>query len=216
MFFNVAAPPTQKIKRCIIKLTYFESSLGSCPGSKYYVYMTYDEIRAQYKPQHIALLFIAESPPPSEQTNSSRQFYRTTKIYPEDRLYVNTIRALYPETLAVSQADLQAQKEIWLRRFQADGYYMIEALEESQPHKATKKQRQERIAAALPRLIERVKALVSRDTKIILIKSNVYDVAAEPLREAGFTVLNKELVDYPGRFNQKAYREKVAALITGT
>ena len=52
--------------------------------------------------------------------------------------------------------------------------------------------------------------LTGADTKLILIKSNVFDVAAEPLREAGFTVLNTELLDYPGHFNQRSYREKLA------
>jgi hypothetical protein len=56
--------------------------------------------------------------------------------------------------------------------------------------------------------------LADPDTKIILIKSNVFEAAAEPLRQAGFTVLNKELLDYPGHFNQRAYREKLAKLAT--
>jgi len=158
------------------------------------------------------MLLIAESPPPSANINSSRQFYRTSRAYPEDRLFVNTIRALYPETLDISQSDLAAQKEHWLHRFKQDGWYMIEALEESQKHEVTKQQRQEKIRKALPRLITRVRELVKPDTKIILIKSNVFDVAREPLREAGFTVLNTELVDYPGRFNQKAYRQKLSEL----
>src|SRR5207244_1634554 len=103
-------------------------------------------------------------------------------------------------------------KVSWLRRFQADGWYMIEALEVSQRHSVTKPERQEKIKEALPRLIERVGELVTKNTKIILIKSNVFDVAAEPLREAGFNVLNTELLDYPGRFNQRAYREKLARM----
>jgi hypothetical protein len=93
-----------------------------------------------------------------------------------------------------------------------DGWYMIEALEKSQEHEVTKQQRQERIRAALPHLLERVHALADPDTKIILIKSNVFDVAAQPLRDAGFNVLNHELVDYPGRFNQKDFRHKLSTL----
>jgi hypothetical protein len=89
---------------------------------------------------------------------------------------------------------------------------MIEALETSLPHHITKQQRQVLIRESLPRLIKRVRELANQDTKIILIKSNVFDVAAEPLRKEGFTVLNKELVDYPGHFNQGAYREKLSRL----
>lgn len=174
--------------------------------------MHYDDIRAQYKPKHIRYLLIAESPPPSAEVQSSRHFYRSEAVRTDDRLFVNTIKALYPEAADKTESQLEPDKEAWLRRFQADGWYMIEALEVSQRHKITKEQRQERIREALPRLLERVTQLASPDTRIILIKSNVFDVAAAPLREAGFTVLNTELVDYPGRFNQRAYREKLAHL----
>jgi hypothetical protein len=176
---------------------------------------SYDAVRQKYRPEHIKLLLIAESPPPAPDVQSSRQFYYADRIRKDDRLFTNTMRALYPETVALSEPILEADKEAWLRRFRADGYYMIEALEESQEHEVTKQRRQEYIAAALPRLIERVKDLAKPDTKIVLIKSNVFEVAAEPLRQAGFNVLNYELVDYPGQFNQRAYREKLAALVKG-
>jgi len=173
----------------------------------------YDVERTKYKPKQIRYLFIAESQPPAANVDSSRQFYRTSRVYPEDRLFINTIRALYPEAMDISQTDLEAQKAIWLKRFQDDGFYMIEALETSLAHEVTKAQRQEYIRAALPRLIARVSELAQPKTKLILIKSNVFDVAAEPLKKAGFTVLNTELLDYPGRFNQRAYREKLAKFI---
>jgi len=173
---------------------------------------SYEIIREKYRPQHIKILLIAESPPPPPDVQSSRQFYYTGRIRKDDRLFTNTIRALYPETIETPEPELEAHKEAWLKRFMHDGWYMIEALTESQPHEATKEQRQERIRQALPALLERIRNVASDDTKVILIKSNVYDVAATPLRDAGFTVLNTELVDYPGRFNQKAYRAKLAAL----
>ena len=173
----------------------------------------YDQTRKLYKPEHIKFLLIAESPPPAPEIQSSRQFYYTDRIRKDDRLFTNTVRALYPEYIDTPEVELEAQKEALLRRLQADGWYMIEALESSQVHEVTKKQRQERIAKSLPRLIERVKELADEHAKLILIKSNVFVVAAEPLRDAGFTVLNKELLDYPGHFNQKAYRAKLAAMV---
>lgn len=174
---------------------------------------SYDEIRKRYIPKPVKVLLIAESPPPSADRASSRHFYRSEKIRTDDRLFVNTIKALYTEATNMTEAMLEPNKQQWLQRFQADGWYMIEALEESQRHAVTKKQRQALIAQCLPRLIERVKALADKHTKIILIKSNVFEVAAEPLRKAGFTVLNTELLDYPGRYNQRAYREKLSKLV---
>lgn len=194
----------------------FFHMLGAIPEdySCYHKTMSsYDITRQQYRPKRIAVLLIAESPPPSAEIDSSRQFYRSDKIRKDDRLFVNTIKALYPEAAQLTEIEIEPHKEDWLRRFQADGYYMIEALEASQRHSVTKEERQERIRESLPHLIERVSELARKDTKIILIKSNVFVVAAEPLRAAGFTVLNTELLDYPGRFNQRNYREKLASLL---
>lgn len=173
----------------------------------------YDKIRQHYKPAFIKYLLIAESQPPGEAAESSRQFYRKEYTKTNDRLFSNTIRALYPDASELSFGVLESQKEQWLRRFQSDGFYMIEALRESLAHEVTKSERQSLIARNLPALIHRVQKLTGTDTKLILIKSNVFDVATQPLRQAGFTVLNTELLDYPGRFNQRAYREKLTALI---
>lgn len=173
----------------------------------------YDRIRHRYKPARIAVLLIAESPPPSKEIQSSRHFYRSDRIRVDDRLFTNTIWALYPEAKQLSEQELEMHKSSWLRRLQADGIYMIEALTVSQHHEVTKQQRQAKIAAELPNLIRRVTRLVDKHTSIILIKSNVFLVAAEPLRQAGFQVLNSVLVDYPGQFNQRDYREKLSTLV---
>jgi hypothetical protein len=65
----------------------------------------------------------------------------------------------------------------------------------------------------VPRLVERVRVLDAPDAKLILVKSNVFEVCAEPLRAAGFNVLNTANVDYPGHFNAKAFQDKLGALV---
>ena len=174
---------------------------------------SYEQTRRQYKPDQIDWLFIAESPPPGADKNSSRHFYRADYHGPGDRLFASTIRGLYEEAHGLPEAEITKDKEQWLRRLQADGVYMIEALEESEEHEVTKKERQQHIRAALPRLIERVGELAWSGTKIVLIKSNPFEIASGPLREAGFNVLNNALVDYPGRYNQQAHRDKIRALL---
>lgn len=176
--------------------------------------MTYEAIRLQYLPKMVRVLLVAESPPPAATISSSRHFYRTDTLRVGDRLFTNTIRALYQEAEQQTEQQLQCNKEQWLRRLQEDGYYMIEALTTSQEHEVTKKQRQARIAENLPHLLERIANIADKKTtNIILIKSNVFEVAAEPLRTAGWRVLNTELVDYPGQYNQGAYRQKLRNLI---
>lgn len=173
----------------------------------------YNKLRQSYLPAKIKVLFIAESPPPAANIQSSRHFYRSEKIRKDDRLFTNTIKALYPTAAELTEAQIQNDKERWLRAFQTDGFYMIEALEESQVHEVTKQERQTRIHTTLPQLLERVKKLAQPGTKIILIKSNVFEVAAEPLKAAGYQVLNTALLDYPGRFNQAVYRQKLKTLL---
>jgi hypothetical protein len=173
---------------------------------------SYETIREKYKPQHIAILLIAESPPPAPDIQSSRQFYYTDRIRKDDRLFTNTIRGLYKEAENLTEPELEAHKKVWLEQLKRDGIYMIEALTTSQEHEVTKQDRQAKIRKNLPQLLQRVRQLADSSTKIILIKSNVFVVAAEALQQAGFMVLNTELVDYPGRFNQRHYRKKLANL----
>lgn len=173
---------------------------------------SYNKTRQKYLPGQIKILLIAESPPPAANVESSRHFYRTDKTRKDDRLFINTVRAIYPESTKASEHELEQEKDKWLRRLQADGWFVIEALETSLPHEVTKQERQDKIRKNLPRLLSRVRNLANKDTRIILIKSNVFEVAAEPLRQSGFTVLNNSLLDYPGRYNQHAYREKLSKL----
>mgnify|MGYP000901903779 FL=1 len=184
--------------------------------NQYSMYMNvseYEKLRRNYKPDKIRYLLIAESPPPPPEFEGSRHFYRTDRPRRDDRLFLNTVRAIYSGALNLSDDQLEQDKENWLERLKQDGFYMTESLEESVKKVVKKPERQERIKKALPRLISRVEELADEDTKIVLIKSNVFEVACEPLEEAGFNVLNKALVDYPGFWNQKAYREKLSDLI---
>lgn len=172
---------------------------------------SYENTRLKYKPTKIKILLIAESPPPKASIESNRHFYRADKARVNDRLFINTVRAIYD--IDEPGSSLEQNKRYWLNKLQNDGIYLIEALSISLPHEVSKQERRTLIKNNLPTLIKRVSHLAKPNTKIILIKSNVFDVAAEPLREAGFNVLNKELVDYPGQYNQQTYIEKLKNLL---
>jgi alkylation response protein AidB-like acyl-CoA dehydrogenase len=178
--------------------------------------MNYEQIRQQFRPASIKYLLVAESPPPVQNGPSSRRFYQADYQKADDRLFANTIRAVFLEAAELDSKELESGKPEWLERLRDAGFYMIEALEESQEHEVTKKARQALLYAQRNRVIERVKELVQPGTKIILIKSNVFEMLAEPLRQSGFEVLNSELLDYPGRFNQRDYREKLAAMLANS
>lgn len=173
--------------------------------------MEYEKRRQSFRPGHIKWLLVAESPPPAADRVSTRHFYRAAAAGDGDRLFNNTIRALYGDEL--TPLEIAGDKAKWLQRFKDDGFYMIEALTESLPHGAKPSERIEQLREAVPALIKRVKELATAETKIILIKSNPFKVCTEPLREAGFTVLNTETVNYPGFWQEEPYRNKLRGLL---
>ena len=176
----------------------------------------YDKIRETYRPEVIKYLLIMESPPPSKaDISSSRHFYRAEYQKGDDRVFFNTIKSVFAEAEGLETKQVEADKGMWLKKLQSEGYYLIEALQTSQQHQVTKDERRSKLADNAPELIKRVGELAMSDTKLILIKSNVFDMLAEPLRAAGFNVLNTELLDYPGRFNQADYRRKLLAMVRG-
>ena len=176
--------------------------------------MDYEAIRQIYRPEKIKLLFIAESPPPADASKpTTRGFYRLESAGDGDRLFNNMMQVLYPESAAVNLENLANEKDKWLRRFQADGYYLVEALTTSMPHEAKTSERVKLLKNQLPELISRVGKLIKPGTPIVLIKSNPYKVCAEPLRDAGYRVLNTETLNYPGYWQEQAFRTKLIHLI---
>ena len=179
--------------------------------------MEYELIREKYRPVKIKVLFIAESPPPADSSKpTTRAFYRLEAAGDGDRLFNNTMQALYPDEVGGNLENPASRKAELLQRFQADGFYMIEVLDESLVPGTKTSQRQKELKEAVPALVEKVKKLADDQTKIILIKSNPFKICADPLREAGFDVLNTETLNYPGYWQEKAYREKLAKLLTRT
>jgi hypothetical protein len=179
----------------------------------------YEKLREKYRPEHIKWLFIAESPPPKKLIHSTRYFYLPDydpKLGEEDRLFSNTIRALYPEADKLSKEELQAEKEKWLRRFQADGCYLIEASPVSFPHRFKPRERQEKLKEYFPWLLERVESLAEEDTRIILIKSNVFIVVEGKLKMRGYKVINDGNLTYPGVWQEQVYRTKLKELMSAS
>ena len=178
--------------------------------------MDYEATRKSYKPANVKLLFIAESPPPADAAKpTTRAFYRIEAAGDGDRLFNNTMQVLYPEFVDIKIENLSSEKNNYLKRFQADGYYLIEALTDSMPKDATPSQRQKFLKDQLPSLLERVKPLVGPGTAIILIKSNPFKICSQPLRSVGYNVLNTETLNYPGYWQEQAYRTKLKDLLAG-
>jgi hypothetical protein len=67
---------------------------------------------------------------------------------------------------------------------------------------------------SLPSLLARLKEVVDRETRIILIKANVYDHCYPVLKAQGYEVSN-ERIPFPGSGQQAVFREKFQKALKG-
>ena len=168
-------------------------------------YERYQEAADQYRPKRIKILFIQESPPYA----ADRHFY-FTGIRMHDMLWVALTRFLYAEDFG-DAADERARKEVWLKRFCADGYFTIDAVRESIA-KQDGDERAAMIAARAPAAIAEVRALAPQ--QIVLVKKSVFEGFHQPFRDAGLPVVNDVAVPFPGRGQEGRFRTMLSGLVS--
>lgn len=179
----------------------------------------FDEARSHYLPDPIQLLFIAEAPPAFR---VNRLFY-FTGLTEGDTLFLEMMKVLYPMESGFagksfepgySVKRIRQAKERFLRRFQADGYFLIDACEEPMPDGATVLTKTRRMQGRLPALQHRLKRLLpQRETPIILIGGVTYAVCGDPLRRNGWKILNRSMIRHPARGGQIHFRSRLRATI---
>lgn len=167
----------------------------------------FETARHRYRPEVIKCLFIAESPP---EIGSCRFFY-FENVYEGDSLFIEMMKVLYlGENPHIPSVRLR--KREYLRRFQEDGFYLIDSVEEPIGVRDTSR-KVRRIKEELPSLRDKVDEIVDRETPIILISRPVFDAVAVFLRTDGFNIINEEMIDFPGSGGQKRFREKLGRLL---
>lgn len=162
----------------------------------------FDEARERYQPNHIRYLLVAEAPP----ALGSGRFFYFENVKSHDALFWETMRVLY----GVTKLE-RSRKAEFLVRFKKDGFFLIDACSLPIAKGVNKKIE---IRKSLEDLKGRVADLVEPDTKIILICRTVYDECFPVLREAGFNIVNKEMIPHPAIGHQSDYRSKLGKVIT--
>lgn len=160
--------------------------------------------RAKYKPRSVRYILLAESPPRAD----SGRFFYFEDVSEKDTLFWETMKTLYPDECPPTGYPRHRKRE-FLERFQADGFYLLDAVEEPLGAKG----KQKRIQEALPKLLQNLKAECKPNTRVVLISAPVYEVCATPLKTAGFNIINTEMIDFPGSGGQRKFREKLARLL---
>jgi hypothetical protein len=177
------------------------------------------EAARRYLPQQLRVLFIAEAPPAFK---VNRLFY-FSELTDGDTLFLEMMKVLYPLEVGYIQGSfrpgasvkqMRQRKPELLRRFQNDGYHLIDAYEQPMPDGADTAAKTRLMRSTLPALLTRVRALVGQnDVPIILIGGITYSVCAEALRVDGRNVANDAMINHPARGGQVLFRAKLETVL---
>ncbi|HEY4355850.1 MAG TPA: hypothetical protein VGN16_08895 [Acidobacteriaceae bacterium] len=179
----------------------------------------FEHASRRFQPSPLRFLFIAEAPPAFR---VNRLFY-FTGLTNGDTLFLGMMKVLYPEQTGFtgnrfqagrSVQEIRQQKETWLRRFQKDGYFLIDAQRQPMPDGASTQTKTSMMTASLPALRTRLRRLLGdRPVPIVLIGGVTYAVCADSLRQDGRHVLNASMIDHPARGGQVLFRQKLRAVL---
>jgi Putative endonuclease, protein of unknown function (DUF1780) len=168
-----------------------------------------DQTRKGYLPiSTIKVLFIAEAPPADP-----KRFFYFEDVATHDSLFLSMMRGLYPETLELSAAELRRRKPELLRRFQQDGYYLLDARDKPMPKGATTATKHRLLRESVTSLVAVARSLLGPESRVVLISSTVYAVCLEPLRAASLNIVNTEMIDFPGSGHQRVFRQKLGRIL---
>lgn len=170
-----------------------------------------ERTRAAYLPTRIRTLFVGEAPP-----DTTERFFYFENVTESDGLYLYLMHALYgTSTDKPNTAELRASKPEKLRRFQRDGYYLIDALEHLPAGKEAS-QRTRELRAAAPHTVNRISELLTshgdNDTQVVLIKATVFDALHGPALERGVPLAHDWKIPFPGSGQQKRFLEALRRL----
>lgn len=180
----------------------------------------FEEAARRYLPNPLRLLFIAEAPPAFK---VNRLFY-FTGLRDGDTLFLEMMKVLYPGELGYREGafrpgfsvkEMRLRKQELLRKFQNDGYHLIDAYERPMPDGASAATKTALMQSTLPALQSKVRRLEGkRSVPIVLIGGVTYSVCAEALRLDGHRVVNDTMIHHPARGGQKLFRAKLREVLT--
>lgn len=152
--------------------------------------------RLNYKPDIIKYLLIAQAPP-----DSIERFFYYTNVPKHDYLFLGITGVLYPKLkreFLISRRNADLKNSI-LFKFKEEGFYLIDLSELPITYLTTNLEEQ------LPKLAEKIKELVHDDTKIILIKSDVYKLAFSYLNNSFKNGIDVK-IPFPSNGHYKDFR----------
>jgi len=160
--------------------------------------------REKYRPEKVAVLFIAEAPPCTE-----GQFFYFEDVPKHDNLFLYLIRAVFPDLNDIAVKDLRTQKPQLLERFKAAGYFLEDSVAVSIPKGTTVAKKEKLIKENQQDLLRRIENY--KESAVVLLSSSVFKTNFDFLKEH-FTILNEAAIPFPGSGQQNKFKTAIEKL----
>ena len=163
---------------------------------------SYESAADYFAPEKTNLLFLAEAPP-----SSVERYFYYPDVRTNDWLWIGLMKAIYGKQFGEVFLE-RFRKMEWLKRFQSDGYRLIDAVKE--PISSNDSSTVQIIKNHLDNIVKEIQEINPK--QILLVKVTVYDALYHSLKNRGLPVVNARL-PFPGSGQQTVFQSKFAELV---
>ena len=160
----------------------------------------YESAAEYFKPEKTRLLFLAEAPPLPHPPSPERYFYYLD-VKTNDWLWIGLMKAIYGEEFGEVKKE-RSRKFDWLKRFQSDGYRLIDAVKEPFCPNCSEARKKRIIKCRLDKIVDEI--LKIDPDQILLVSVTVYCALYRDLENSGLPVVKAKL-SFPNRHWQKRF-----------
>lgn len=161
--------------------------------------------RERWRPVHVRLLLIAESPP--DPGGGPRRYFYDDDLTAQDSLFREVAKTLLG---ADTLRNGPRVKPPWLLQLKTLGVFLID-LAPVPVNKVQQARGEDILVRSVPDCLARVERICPDG--IILIKKSVFELLHAPLLRAGFPLLNTSDIPFPGSGQQKRFRRAMASTL---
>jgi hypothetical protein len=158
-------------------------------------------LREHFKPERVKVLFVAESPPESNEDKDKVRFFFNPDQERWDYMYRAVMQAVFPEF-----EYRPGEKKDWLYKFKEQGYYLIDATDRP-VNRLSSAERRSELKSAVQGKLDEIRMLIAPTTPIVLVKKNIFVAFNRPLRDAGFNVIHASFLPFPSHGHQARFVE---------
>ncbi len=165
---------------------------------------SYESAADYFAPENTNLLFLAEAPP-----SSVERYFYYPRVQEHDWLWIGLMRAIYGEQFGDVYIE-RSHKMDWLKKFQSDGFKLIDVMKRPFYFDEQPNMRKELIKNRLDYIVDEIREI--NPNQILIIKVTVYDALYQDLKNRGLPVVNARL-PFPSSGQQIEFQDEFEFLV---